>query len=408
MRILQARFAGPVTMLVAGLFLGTSPGTAQKPFGGATAPSPGTGTSSPTPSPSPTPEPTAPPPQYQPTPQPIPEVTISGRVILPDGDVPPGLVTIQQVCSNNSGSATGQTDSTGHFRIRLGQNDTVYSPNRQPGAATEAMMSPLPVSWDCDLRAILPGYRSTTISLAQGRQVGTRGYVLVLYPVTGIEGLTASATSSHAPKDARKAYEKGLSAAKNHKLDQAEQEFRKAVQIYPKYADAWLELGKVLEAGKHDPEAREAYAKASAADPDYVYPYQQLYQVAVREQNWKDVVDLTDQLLQLDPYDFPNAHYFNALAHLELKEYDAAEKSAQEAVATDLNQLNPKTYYLLGAILVKKKDWTRAAESFRAYLKAAPDATDKAYVETTLSQIDQQIRLAQAASPDSGGQQKFR
>ena len=77
--------------------------------------------------------------------------------------------------------------------------------------------------------------------------------------------------------------------------------------------------------------------------------------------------DKTDQLLHLDPYEFPTAYYFNALAHLELKEYDAAEKSAQQAVQADWKQSNPKTHYLLGAILVQKQNWTGAAESFRAY-----------------------------------------
>ena len=221
--------------------------------------------------------------------------------------------------------------------------------------------------------------------------------VIVLYSMTGIQGLTASATSSQAPKDARKAYEKGLAAVKKDKPDQAEQEFRKAVQIYPKYAEAWLELGEVLDRGERYPEAREAYASSLAADPKYVYPYQQLYQIALHEQNWKELADKTDQLLHLDPYEFPNAYYFNALAHLELKEYDAAEKSAQQAVEADWKKANPKTHYLLGAILVKKKDWAGAAESFRAYLKAAPDATDKEYVEKTLGQIDQQIKVVQTA-----------
>ena len=162
--------------------------------------------------------------------------------------------------------------------------------------------------------------------------------VIVLYPIAKIQGLTASATSGQAPKDARKAYEKGLKAVKKDKPDQAEQEFRKAVQVYPRYAEAWYELGKALERREHYPEAREAYASALAADSKYVYPYQQLYQMALREQNWKDLADKTDQLLHLDPYEFPAAYYFNALAHLELKEYDAAEKSAQQAVEADWKQ----------------------------------------------------------------------
>jgi tetratricopeptide (TPR) repeat protein len=215
----------------------------------------------------------------------------------------------------------------------------------------------------------------------------------------------ASATSGQAPKVARRAYEKGLAAVKKDKPDQAEQEFRKAVQVYPKHAAAWLELGKILEKRERYPEAREAYASALGADSKFVYPYQQLYRMALREQNWKDLVEKTDQLTHLDPYEFPSAYYFNALAHLELKEYDAAEKSAKQAVEADRKQANPKTHYLLGAIQIQTKDWTGAAESFRAYLKAAPNATDKAQVEKTLGQLDQQIGRVQTASQDSAAQQ---
>ena len=341
-----------------------------------------------------------------------------------DGEAPPDSVTIQRVCSSNSVRAEAYTDSKGHFSFYLGQNQnsgvfadastansrvsnqsdlTNSSSNSGAGAGSS---NPDAAYWDCELRASLPGYRSTTVSLSGRRPLDDNDDAMImLYPMAGTQGLTASVTSSQAPKEARKAYARGLGDEKKNKLDQAEQEFRKAVQVGARYAEAWLELGKVLERGERYPQAREAYARALAADSKFVYPYQQLYRIALREQNWKDVADETDQLLHLDAYEFPDAYYFNALAHLELKEYDAAEKSAQKAVEADWKQKNPKTHYLRGAILVKKKDWTGAAASFRAYLKADPNATDKAYVEKTLSQIDQQIRRVQVAAQDSAAPQ---
>lgn len=419
MRILQARFVGLATMLVVALFLGVSPGIAQKAGGGTTAPapsSPGKGT----PTPTPTPSPTAPNQTTTNPPQPTSPIWIKGMVMMSDGEAPTESVTIERICSANAVHAEGYTDSKGYFSFNLGQDGAVFADASnanspafsQPGtSATSSSLleggntNPDSLYWDCEIRARLPGYRSSTISLAGRRMLDDSDVgVIVLYSMTGIQGLTASATSSQAPKDARKAYEKGLAAVKKDKPDQAEQEFRKAVQIYPKYAEAWLELGEVLDRGERYPEAREAYASSLAADPKYVYPYQQLYQIALHEQNWKELADKTDQLLHLDPYEFPNAYYFNALAHLELKEYDAAEKSAQQAVEADWKKANPKTHYLLGAILVKKKDWAGAAESFRAYLKAAPDATDKEYVEKTLGQIDQQIKVVQTASQNSTAQ----
>ena len=339
-----------------------------------------------------------------------------------DGGPPPEPVTIERLCSANSVRAEGYTDSSGHFSFNLGQNNSVFAdastsifqaPGQFGGIGTNTSSNggggssnPDSAYWDCELRARLPGYRSDSISLTGRRMLDSPDVgVIVLYPLSKIPGLTASATSSQAPKDARKAYEKGLDAVKKDKPDQAEQEFRKAVQIYPRHAAAWLELGKVLERRDHYPEAREAYASALAADSKYVYPYQQLYQIALREQNWKELVDRTDQLLHLDPYEFPNAYYFNALGHHQLKEYDAAEKSARQAVQADRKQSNPKTNYLLGAILIQKQNWTEAAASFRAFLKAAPNAPEKAQVEKTLSQIDQQISRTRPASQDSAAQQ---
>ena len=60
-----------------------------------------------------------------------------------------------------------------------------------------------------------------------------------------VEGLTISATSAMAPKDAQKAYEKGREKASKEKWDEAQQLFNKAVEIYPSYAVAWFDLGRV-------------------------------------------------------------------------------------------------------------------------------------------------------------------
>jgi len=427
MRIWQARFVGPAMMVAAGAFLAVSLGMAQQGGqtggGGNTPSNPGKGT--PTPTPTPTPRPTTQSPTQTETPQLPRPIWVSGRVMMYDGGTPPESVTIERLCSTNSVRAEGYTDSKGHFSLNLGQNNGVFAdastsifPNQGQGGGFGSTSSNNGGGggiggsnsdsqyWDCELRARLPGYRSDTISLAGRRMLDTPDVgVIILYPIAGIQGLTASATSSQAPKDARKAYEKGLDGVKKSKPDQAEQEFRKAVQIYPKYAAAWYELGKALERREHYPEAREAYASSLAADSKYVYPYEQLYRLALRDQNWKDLVEKTDLLLRLDPYEFPAAYYFNALGHLQLKEYDAAEKSAQQAVDADRKQANPKTHYLLGAILVQKQKWTEAAVSLRAYLKAAPNAPEKAQVEKTLGQLDQQISRVQTASQDSAAQQ---
>jgi len=203
-----------------------------------------------------------------------------------DGGDPPEPVTIERVCSSNSVRPEGYTDSKGHFSFNLGQNaglfadasTSIFSDLTQQGGLNSGTSSNIgggtggglqdSAYWDCELRARLPGYRSDTVSLAGRRMLDSPDVgSIILYPLAKIQGMIASATSSQAPKDARKAYEKGLEAVKKNKPDQAEQEFRKAVGIYPRYAAAWLELGKALERRDHKAEAREAYASALAADP---------------------------------------------------------------------------------------------------------------------------------------------
>jgi tetratricopeptide (TPR) repeat protein len=411
MRIGQARFFGPAMMVVAAASFAVSLGVAQRggsTGAGGTPATSGKGTpATSTPAPS---SATQTPTTASQAPRPI---WITGSVTMYDGEPPPQAVTIERVCSANSVRAQGYTDSKGRFSFNLGQNSAIFADASTSGPGPSMSSNSGSAGgnsessyWDCELRASLAGYRSSTVSLAGHRTMDTPDVgVIVLYPIAKIQGLIASATSVQAPKDARKAYEKGLDAVKKSKPDQAEQEFRKAVGLYPRYAAAWFELGKSLEQKERYPEAREAYASALAADSKYVYPYQQLYRLALREQNWKDLVEKTGQLLHLDPYEFPSAYYFNALGHLQLKEYDAAEKSAHQAVEADRNQENPKTHYLLGAILVQKQDWAAAAASLRAYLKAAPNASDRAQVEKTLVQIDQQISRMRPAAQDSPAQQ---
>ena len=333
-----------------------------------------------------------------------------------DGTEPPESVVVERVCSGRSGRPEGYTDSKGHFSFNLGQNlammadastDTFSGFGQQRGQSSMSGSdmgggmnnSPSESSlWDCELRARLTGFRSSTVSLAGRRTMDSPEVgAIVLYPLAGIQGSTMSATSARAPKDAKKAYEKGLDDVKKKKADQAEADFRKAVELYPKYAVAWMELGKSLEDRQHPAEAQEAYASALAADSKFVYPYERLYQIAVRAQDWKGVLENTNQLLRLDPYEFLGAYYYNSVAHLQLKEYDEAEKMAREAIQRDRQQALPRSHYLLGMILAQKQDWTAAADSLRTYLKVAPNSTDKAQVEKVLGQIGQQVSQAQPA-----------
>jgi tetratricopeptide (TPR) repeat protein len=92
--------------------------------------------------------------------------------------------------------------------------------------------------------------------------------------------------------------------------------------------------------------------------------------------------------MKLDPVDFPQAWYTAAVAHYNLKNYEAAEKSAREAVKLDPRHVNPRSWYLLALVLAEKRDYSGAAAELTAYMKMAPNAPDLIQVKEELGRIE--------------------
>ena len=328
-------------------------------------------------------------------------ILLTGKVVLDDGTAPPTGILIERICAGGRPHAEGYTDSKGHFTITLGQEvgvmaDASEAPNRGELGGSNPLTGGVRESQltTCELRASFAGYRSDQVSLAGKRYMGESEVgAIILHRMQNVEGLTVSATSALAPKDARKAYEKGLEAVKKNKPDDAQKEFEKAVEGYPRYAVAWFELGRVYEQRDHADKAREAYKQSLTADSKYINPYERIYMLDARDQKWPEVAENTEKVLRLNPYDFPSAYYFNGLANLQLRKLDPAEKSMREAVKLDKRHENPRGNYILGIILANKQDYTGAAECLRAYLKDVPSGNDADRARQQLAELE---KIAQA------------
>ena len=347
-------------------------------------------------------------------PQPI---FISGRVMLEDGTAPPDSAVIETVCSGRS-HGEGYTDAKGYFAIELGGRNGVIQDASEfssfSGMNASGMTGGNSTSgafggsgsaerkyMGCDLQAKLAGYRSQTVPLAGRRPMDDPNVGTILMHRTGPaeEGKTISAVSLAAPKDAKKAYEKGMDAIKKKKFDDAQKSFEKAVEVYPKFATVWYELG-MLQAGQGKMDmARKYFDTALECDPKFVKPYLQISILELQSQKWKDLADVTDKLVKLDPFDYPQAFFFNSVANFNLQNMEAAEKSALAAERLDTRHAIPKVSHLLGMILTMKKDYLGAAERFKAYLTFAPAAADAAKVRSQLAEVEK-ITAASAATKE--------
>ncbi len=311
-----------------------------------------------------------------------------GKVIFEDGS-PASGASIERTCQAKT-AIEGKSDAKGRFSLRL---RPIYSDTH--GISSDRVQGisggPASVMVDgCHIRAKLAGFRSDDLDLT-GKKLADHPELgaIVLHKVSGVEGSTTSATSDSAPKDARKVFDHARDLQAKGKEDEAQASYQKAVSIYPQYAAAWFELGQ-LSVKKHDLDgARKAYEQAIAADPKFIYPYDQLAFVMANKKLWPETLEITNKLLKLDSEDVPRAWLLNGLAQSALKHYDLAEKSVQEAIRTDPSHTVPQAEYLYGVILMQKNDYAAAKPHLARYLELAPEGPDAPSARGQLAAIQE-------------------
>jgi hypothetical protein len=376
---------------------------AQKPPAPAPGPPP-----SPTPGRSATPAPSS----SQPGQPEVDLVTfLLGRVATGDGTPVPNDVLVERIC-NASVRQQVHATSRGDFSMQMGSMadsflDASGDRPSQDGVASNASRTGISRRElaNCELRASASGFHSNVISLVDLTTFGSNIDVgaIVLQRTTKIEGMTLSATPYKAPRDARRAYEKGLEAERNGKLANARKYFEQAVEIYPRYANAWFQLGTVLQKENQNDAARRAYIQATTIDTKFLPPYLSLALMAYEAENWTEVLKLTGHILDLDPMnragvtgyildldplDYAEAYFYNSVANYKLNKIEDAEKSALKAEHLDLRTRFPQLHLLLAEIFTLKNNYATAVSEIQTYLELAPHAKNADQVREQLAKLE--------------------
>jgi tetratricopeptide (TPR) repeat protein len=331
---------------------------------------------------------------------------ISGKVMVDDGTDVPDQVSIESVCNGRTHIET-VTDSKGRFSFQIkspkqpavvSEDSSDTSQRSSDGAGLlNRRVNADPVGdylRNCRLRAYVSGFTSNNVELSAKTSDNGMADVgaLVLHRVGQVEGSMVSVTTAQAPANAKKEYDKGRDSKTNEKWGAAEKHFARAVQQYPQFAAAWVELGR-MQMRRADPQAaRDSFHQALSADPKFVSPYHQLAQLAASERNWKEVVDATDTMLKLDPVNFPEDWWLNAVGNYSLNHFDLAEASALKGLELDKKGQYPRLEYILGLSLAQKHEYAGALDHIRNYLRLAPLDPDAENVRRQAGNI---ARLAQ-------------
>jgi Tfp pilus assembly protein PilF len=145
----------------------------------------------------------------------------------------------------------------------------------------------------------------------------------------------------------------------------------------------------MLQMGQSKTDMAHSYFKrAVECDPKFLKPYLQMATLHMMAKRWQELADVTEKTVKLDPFDYPQAHFFNSVANYNLHNFEAAEKSALEAERLDTRHVYPRVIYLLGLVSLQKKDLEDASKRFKDYLKLDPTADDAATVRSQIEAID--------------------
>lgn len=329
-------------------------------------------------------------------------ILLSGSVALSDNS-PAAAVLVRRVCKSRVEAETW-TDAEGRYSFKI-------DGRKQSGGASGDATQAVPVASDigrpfgnasqysnpvtsalrdCEITAILAGYRSDAVPVTvRSTMDDTRIPTIRLHPLSRADALTVSVTTEKAPKNARRAYEKAAAEIKAGRWDAAERDLTQAVKEYPVFAAAWFDLGIVREKRGASAGAVQAWQRAVDADNRYLLPYEKLATYADGAQQWEDAARYSAAWIRLDPDDFPGAYLVHAVSSARLNRPDEAERSARAGLSIDKNRHFPRLNYVLGLLLAGKRQYAESAEQFREYLKYAPDARDAGAVRAQLAVLEQ-------------------
>ncbi len=309
-------------------------------------------------------------------------VFIKGKAVLEDGRPAPPDATVLVRCTGQPEWEVG-VEPGGLISVHF----TAISPETMTGPRRYGIE--FGVSIDCRLQVLLNGYYAEPVIVSGNDSMGNfdAGTIRLVRKRAG-RGMTVSASSVEAPPAARKALEKARAAARKKKWKAARRRLDEAIRIYPEYAAAWYESGRVYEATRQPEKARQAYEKAAAFDGGYLPPVLRLAYLDASHGDWRRVEERTQYVLDRNPYEFPEAWFYQAAARLQLRDFAGAEASAREAIRLKAYRKYPQVLHILGMVLAQQGRIDEAKAQLRRFLEIAPRAPERAIVEQQLAFLE--------------------
>ena len=311
-------------------------------------------------------------------------VAFSGKVSVEGGaDIMKDTVVVLD-CGFGDRARTN-VDSRGRFVLMLNDGTTSSLDGAHSGGTSPS------ANWAaCTLHAEAPGYQSSALNL-QGQESGVAEVgTITLSPIGTQSGTspTISVASLAAPDKAKKDFAKGQDQAKKGKWAAACDSFRKAIQSYPRYALAWLELGRAQLRQNNISDAQQSFVSATTQDSRLLPAYIELAHLQAAQQQWKAMALTTANIVELAPDSSAALWFLDSAANFNLQNFQRAESSAERGLRLDPAHRVPQLEYLYGLILASKQNYGSAVQHIKSYVQLSPTANDAPEAKSRLAEFE--------------------
>ncbi len=187
-----------------------------------------------------------------------------------------------------------------------------------------------------------------------------------------------------APK-AKDAFDKGLQALSEDKLDDAEKFAGEAIRLAPGHPDVLYLQGVVYLRRRNWPQAQTVLEKATQLDPSHAQAFGALGMALSDQGKYGAAIAPLEKSLQLNRSAW-DTRWVLAKAYYHQQQYDAALKASQEAL-TDSNGKAPEIELLVAQSLTAVGRYEDSAQVLRDFLKKHGDDPQAATARRWLQRL---------------------
>ncbi len=168
-------------------------------------------------------------------------------------------------------------------------------------------------------------------------------------------------------------FSKGYDADNLKLYDKAIEYYQKAININPKYVEAYNNMGIIYSKQGNDNKALEMYEKAISINPEHASTYANMGAAYNNKGDFDKAIKLYGKAININPSD-AESYYNMGLAYDHKGNYDKAIGLYEKAIS--FNPKDDTAYNNMGVIYGEQVNYDKAIEMFKKAININPEDAD--------------------------------